>query len=272
MRLPSLFQRLLEWIRGSHKHVASQPAGTLPRDFRRWQEWERQLEASKRSLTELLEVTGMAARQAGIPQPEKVGLVAQGLREVTLPYHREILQIHQAVKIAFAALGHHRRTRTPAELSRELEKYGSLIEQRRQQYQQLHQRLTLVLTLLKEVAQKSPWTEGLSLQLLLEHPEIFQAIMDIERLRWRNQQIFIERLRNGFHNRLIIGEKWNVFLKNNIYPHRYHIGRRILNEIKYQFYRSKQDDINVLKRFHTRLDTPLLNCNRQAVEKLINMT
>lgn len=268
---PSLFQRLIEWIRGSHKPVSSQPEGTLRRDFRRWQEWEEQLEASRRSLTEIVDVTGMAARQAGIPQPEKVGLVAQALREVTRPYPRKLLQVHQAITIAFAALGHHRRNRTPAALSRELEKYGSLIEQRRQQYQQLHQRLTLVLTLLQEVAQKNPWTEGLSLQLLLEHPKIFQTLMNIERWRWENQQICIKRLRNGFQNRLIIGKKWNVLLKNKIYPHRYHIGRRILNEIEHQFYQSNRDDINVLKHFHTRLDTPLLNCNRQAVEKLINI-
>ncbi|MEM2890457.1 MAG: hypothetical protein QW358_03855 [Candidatus Hadarchaeum sp.] len=225
------------------------------------------MEISRRSLIDLLEIALLAAHQAGIPQPEEVGLVEQAIQEVARPYTPQLLRLHQAIKTTFAALGPYQKNRTPEEFYQQLENYRTLIEQRRQQYQQLHQRLSLILTLLQDIAQQKPWIKTLSLQLLLEEPEIFETIINIERLRWETKQICIERLQNSFQNRSTIGEKWINLLKNYITYYNYRLGKRTLKELRHQF-QNNSDDIILLKGLHKRLDTPLLNWNRKAINTL----
>jgi len=241
---------------------------TVKENYELWQKWQENLEASRQSLVDILETATMAARQVGVPHPKEVGLLAKAAYEVLSPYTRPLLQKHATIKLAFALLEPNRKDRIPKETLQQLEEYRLLVEQRRQQYQQLHNRLSLIITLLEQLIQQAPWGAALPHQLLLEHPEIFEARLAMKRLHWENQQICLKRLQNTFKNRLKIGESWLFLLKKHITTYAHRLGRRTLNELGSQFSNEENQDLNFLKNLHRRLDAPLLNWNRQAIKRI----
>lgn len=264
-----LFRRLKEWWSSSPKDgECPLLTGRTKTDYELWQKWERELVDSRKQLRALLERAIMAARQVGMPNPETVGVLGRANREVENLYTRQLLHKRQTIKTAFSALGLKRTIKTPKSLCQQLEEYRSLLETRRQEYQKVHRKLSLILTLLQEFTQQKPWTANLPLQRLLEQPEIFEARLTLERSRWENQQICFNRLKESFQNRLKIGERWLFFLKNHLISYDYRLGKRLLNELNTRFINEENIGITFLQNFHKRLDPYLLIWNRKALNNI----
>ncbi|MEM4720958.1 MAG: hypothetical protein QXT73_02690 [Candidatus Methanomethylicaceae archaeon] len=273
IKLKNLFYRLIQWINtclkeGSPDEEASHIKSTLRENFELWQKWEKDFSDSIRGFQDTLDKATMAARQRGIPHPENVGLIKQASREIKNIPSKKMLQKRQPLDLAFEMHIHDQKQKTPTTVIKMLEEYRALLEQERQAYQNIQQRLCLIITLLEEVPWGEPWTENLSVQLLLEHPEIYETMLRIEQLRWNNQMLCYKRLHNSLKNRLIIAERWLMLIKIKLTNYDFRLKKRRLSELYNEFIKINGQNINHLKKLHERLDTILLRMNRQSLIKI----
>lgn len=220
-------------------------------------EFEKNLETSRQYLKDILQIANMAAREIGFPHPEQVGLLARANQEVSEPYNRQLLQKRQALELSSRIFG----SASP----QKLQEYKSLLEERQKEYYQLHNRLCLIRDLLHKLTQQGPWAASLPTRLLLEHPEIFEARLNLEQLRRENQHIALRRLQNSFQKRLNIGENWLNLVNEIISSYAYRLGRRTLKELSVAFSQKEKNELKDLKNLHKRLDTPQLNWNKRAL-------
>lgn len=240
---------------------------TLHRDSREWQERVRELVNSRQALEDRLAEASMAARAAGVPQPEEVGLLKQAKHEIQKSYDRTLIQKYQAISQAFAILSPGKKGSPPESLQNLIKEYTFRIQQIIQDYEIISNRLQLVINLLHQSLQQKPWATALSHRLLLGHPEIYQELLKIEELRWENRQIAVKRMQNSFQRRLHIGKMWLNILENHISSYAYRLGMRTIKELSTSF-SEHEDELNYLINLHRRLDTPLLNWNRQSLQRL----
>ncbi len=262
-------RRLINFFKDVIQRLAkrkSKPQSTVGEDKERWEEWLSDLEASRQDLAKIKEKAAMAARQAGVPNPENVGVLERAGREINTPYSRQLLQRHEAIRAAFVIFDP--KIVTPDVLRQQLEEFRSLVEQRQQHYQQLYNRLNLIINLLEQITQPLAWTADLPHQLLFTHPELYQARLALEQLRWEKQQLYIKRLQNSLRNRLSIGESWLEFIKKYITAYAYRLGKRTLQELIEKSSKFENQTVTDLKNLHKRLDPPLLKWNRQALNTI----
>lgn len=264
----NLIQCIKAWLKeGSPDAEAPHPKSTVKENFELWQAWEKNLLDSIRDFKDTLDKAIMVGRQRGIPHPENVGLIKQAFRETENIPTRKILQKQRAVKRAFERHMHDQKKKTPPTIIKLLKDYGDTLEQKRQEYQRLQNRLSLIITLLNEVTGGEPWTENLPTQLLLEHPETYETMLRIEQSRWKNQQLCHKRLHNCFENRFIIAERWLMLIKLKLTNYEFRLKKRRLSELWSKFSKINGNDINSLKNLHEQLDKLLLSLNKQSLMK-----
>lgn len=130
--------------------------------YQQWQQAEAQRDENKQRLSRQLTEARLAAQAAGVDTPQNVGLIRQGEQLHASPPSHKLVAVHIHVNNIFRVHGTSRWRSAPPGLWKHLEDYEALLTEERRQWEEIIDKLQLIVACLKERAEHPEYAFSVS--------------------------------------------------------------------------------------------------------------